>query len=115
MAASDSLQPKQFYHASDHEFEPGEKVLSVNDLTEQGIRKNGVDFFRSADPASVFMTSSRANAQDWGKHIYQVTPDSDVESHKFGYDVHTAKSATVVKKISDKRLGPRGYAPRYAE
>ena len=113
MAAGDNLQSKQFYHGSDHEFQPGEKVLSVNDLTEQGLRKNGVDRFRSADPGSVFMAGTRAGAQGWGKHIYQVQPDSDVESHKWGYDTHTTSSATVVKKISDKRLGPRGYAPRY--
>jgi hypothetical protein len=99
MSAGDSLSNQQFFHASDHEFQPGEKVLSprARDDLYGGNQM-------SADPDSVFMTGSRAGTKGWGKHIYQVQPEGDVQSHKWGYNVHTAKSATVIREIHDKRL-----------
>lgn len=108
MAAGSALG-RQFFHGSDHEFQPGEKVLSPNALSEQGVAN---DNFVSAEPHSVFMAGSRAGAQGWGKHIYQVQPEGDVESHKWGWDTHTAKSATVVKEIKDKRLSTYKGPPR---
>lgn len=101
MAAEDSLQPKQFYHGSDHEFQPGDQVLSPNALNERGITNNRMV---SADSDNVFMTGTRAGAKGWGKHIYQVQPDTEPQRSWVGYGIHTAKSATVVKKINDKRL-----------
>lgn len=102
MSAGDALQPKQFYHASDHEFAPGEHVLSPNARNDPNSGHQV-----SADNDSVFMTGSRADAQGWGKHIYHVEPHTEPEHSWVGHGVYTTKSATVVKEIHDKRL--RGY------
>lgn len=98
MTAGDHLG-QQFYHGSDHEFQPGEHVLSPrarNDL-------NGGNQI-SVDPDSVFITNSRAEAGGWGKHVYRVEPhtepkDTGYMSGRPKTKHFTVGSATVVKRL----------------
>lgn len=107
MSAEESLQPKQFYHGSNHAFETGDHVLSPR-------ARNALNGHTqiSVDPDSVFLTNSRAEAGTWGKHVYRVEPHT--EPVNTGYmgggrgktpNMHfTAKSATVVKQVTNPKL-----------
>jgi hypothetical protein len=107
VTAADHLQPRQFYHGSNHEFAPGDHVLSPR-------ARNNVDGHTqiSVDPDSVFITNSRAEAGSWGKHVYRVDPHTEpVNTGYMGggraktpHQHFTAKSATVVKQVQNPKI-----------
>jgi len=68
----DVRNPQQFFHGSDHEFAPGDEVLSGDELGEGN--------FATPHPGNVYMTNSSRGARDWGKHAYEVEPVGEVSS-----------------------------------
>jgi hypothetical protein len=97
---SDVRNPQQFFHGSDHEFNPGDEVLPGNELEESN--------FATLHPGNVYMTNSWRGARDWGKHSYEVEPVGEPTSIGFGsgrraqggYETHfVAPKAKVIRKV----------------
>jgi len=100
------LNKDQFYHGSDHEFEPGDELLSP---AARGDLHGGAQM--SVAPDRVFITNSRGEAGTWGKHVYRVEPHTDpTDTGYVGGSVKsprrhfTAESATIVKRVSNPTL-----------
>lgn len=83
-----------FYHGTDEEFKPGDKVLPQS---QTGNKK-----FFYADPKradNVYITDSKESARYYGKHVYEVDPSSlrvDPEEE----NSYMAPSAKIIKKLS---------------
>lgn len=88
MAASDHLNPQQFFHTTSKVLEPGTKLVP-------GMLHN-----------EVFMSKSLDDARGWGGaisggHIYQVQPQGKIlRDHPImGLSQATAKGATVLQHV----------------
>lgn len=98
MTAEDHLSGQQFFHGSDHPFEPGDQVTSPS---ARGAEGN----FGTMRPDRVYLSNSRSYAKGFGEHVYRVQPEGEPEDtgyvggRKGETRVYHAQSATVVKRV----------------
>ena len=71
MAASDHLQPKQFFHGTSAQFNPGDE------LTPEGANEYGRNWDTASDPDSMYFTSDKSEAHSWGRYAARQRPGSD--------------------------------------
>jgi hypothetical protein len=93
MTASDHLQPKQFYHGSNHEFEEGHHILPQS---ATGNRNYG---FNGDRAQHVYVTTSRAVGRSYGSHLYEVEPNGPLHEDIAEEDSYMAPSAVVKRKV----------------
>ncbi len=106
MAASDHLNPVQFYHASPHEFAPGDRV-EPGHATVFGNASMG-----GPPAAHVYVTTSRRNAVQWARstetrgYVYQVGAPVQMEPDPIPTgrgEYRTRESLPVIRKVSSHR------------
>lgn len=85
-----NLQPQQFFHGSDHEFKPGDEVLSPKRY-------------------DVYATNTVEDASFYGRHVYEVKPTGPVHEDPEGWDnpdakpVYSEHPMTVIRKLYSRR------------
>lgn len=101
MSADQNLNPQQFYHASPHNFSPG-------DVIEPGHSPVA----SSGKQSHVFVTTSLPNAKSWAKHgmeggaVYQTSAPGKYEPDPLptGKDEYrTRENLTVQKRVYKAR------------
>lgn len=91
MAAHEALG-SQFFHGTDHAFQPGEKVLPP--------LQTGAEPKTLSRDDRVYLSTSHKEAAAYGKHVYEVQPHGPVdEGYWFPEHERLAESATVMRKI----------------
>lgn len=118
---------RQFFHVSDAEFKPGDKLLPRR---ETGVRRSEGGGETGIDSDHVYMTDDiHAATGGWGvvfanetekpQHVYEVEPHGKVTTSKpYGeHDEaveHLAKSATVRRHLGTVHIKDNGW-PEYRE
>ena len=95
MAAEEHLGP-QFYHGTNWEHQPGDRLLPGNEHDS-----------RRGDVASVLWTTTRPHyAAKWGDNVYEVKHEGLVQPVKRGHDVtpYNSLGATVVRKVPGEEI-----------
>jgi hypothetical protein len=97
MAASDHLSPDQFWHMSDHEYQPGDHVVPPEELNPENPRKamkNPAYGGTKRRTDTTFYTDDPHSADEfggWGKNTYRVRPlgtESWPDPHAMGEPGH---------------------------
>ena len=104
MAASDNLSPRQFFHGSSTEFQPGDKLQPAE---ETGVSSRG-------GANRVWVSTNAWHASKYGAYTYPVDVADDVKTPRKTHDEHHTSSATVtgppVTKEEILRAGNESWA-----
>lgn len=102
-----NLSSRQFFHGSDKEFKPGDKILPT---AKTGAPNWAEQLGHEGDlgpysPEHVYHSSAAHDAGVFGKHVYEVKPTADWKVdpedayHQTGIRWTRSKTATVVRKL----------------
>lgn len=102
-----ALSPRQFFHGSDVELEPGQKVLptSVTGAKNWAEQIGHDGPLGPYSPKHVYHSSEAHDAAVFGKHVYEVKPTADWHVdpedayHQTGIRWTRSKTAKVVRKL----------------
>jgi len=87
MSAQENLSKPQFFHFTDHPFNPGEEVMPVAELGTEPSNSNE----NVGDPDKTYVTTSlqRGHEMNYGNRVYPVKPlgklEADPDSNGDGF------------------------------
>ena len=104
-----NLSGRQFFHGSDAELHPGDRVLPISKTgAQRWDQRMGLEGEVATGPHSndhVYHSSRSYDAASFGKHVYEVRPTADCrvdpedDFHNTGVRWTRSKSARVVRKV----------------